>query len=100
MNYFIIFTIMFLIFLNYEAFTTSMEMDFGIFRIIAVILDIGFAIGLISYFFSLSLSTFFFFFFLPIFLFYLRFGVDIPIIFKLIAIFLYSYWGYLNFFIT
>ena len=80
-----------LTYLTYESFQVTY--DFGISRILMVLLDIGFILAMISTFSSISIKHFVFWLFLPIFCFFMFFGVDIPAFIRIIFAMLYVYTG-------
>ena len=89
----IILTILLVIlsFLTYLSFQTNN--DFYIFKILMIILDLGFFIGCIFLLFSFSIKQFIYWLFLPIFCFFMYFGADINIYLRIICTLVYAYIG-------
>ena len=77
--------------LTYAAYQVTN--DFGILKIIMILLDFGFILGFILYLFSFSIKHVIYWLILPIFCFYMILCVDINIILRIIAILIYTYIG-------
>ena len=76
------------------AFNSSTNMDFGLTRIITAFTSLFFIFACLAYYFSKKLSAFFFILFCPVFLLFMTFGNDIPIIIRLLCVYFYCRWGY------
>jgi len=88
---FVLFLILSLI--TYDSFKRSNDsLAIGVTRIIVVMLDIGFLIGLLLYYNIRSTQVIFFSILFPLYLFMAVYGVDIPILLKTIVGILFIVW--------
>lgn len=79
--------------ITYDAFKrTNDSLAIGVTRIIVVILDIGFIIGLLLYYNIRSTQVVFFSVLFPLYLFIAVYGVDIPILVRIIIGILFILW--------
>jgi hypothetical protein len=79
--------------ITYDSFKRSNNsLAIGVTRIIVLILDIGFLIGLLLYYNIRSIQVIFFSILFPLYLFMAVYGVDIPILLKIIVGILFIVW--------